>query len=349
MLWEQEKLPIFWQLAPLPGQPSCRPDMAAFVSSKTNTIQKWSLASVALSDAYTDFMLSRQAKQCSLATLEFYRYMLGPFLAWLEGQGVTSPDEVTARWVRGYLAQLHGADTSIHDHARAIKTLLRFWNVEGYSGPVTFDMPRVAKKRLPVLTAEELCKVLQSCNVRDKAIVLLMVELGPPALRGVRPELGGCRHSERVGPGGEGQGRKSEERRHRGHDAAGAACLPTEFRTRSEFRTRAEFGGGKSSARRTFRLAEIGEWKLPPLPGVWGCAVHRSRPPACLPAPIQADGDTRLASCSAPDVRYLVSAGRHGCAAHSSDAWALEFGHDHALRADGRRRLAGRAQTALPD
>lgn len=146
---------------------------------KTQVRAGWTLASLALSDAYTDFMLSRQAKQCSRATLEFYKYTAGAFLAWLEAQGVTSPAEVSARWVRQYLAQLAGADTTIHDHARAIKTLLRFWHSEGYApAPVTFDMPRVAQKRLPVLTAEEVGRLLAICDTRDRAIVLLMVDSG---------------------------------------------------------------------------------------------------------------------------------------------------------------------------
>jgi integrase len=40
-------------------------------------------------------------------------------------------------------------------------------------------MPKVAKKRLPVLTANELSKVIMACNnPRDKAIVLFMADSG---------------------------------------------------------------------------------------------------------------------------------------------------------------------------
>lgn len=42
--------------------------------SPTTTQQKRTLASVALHDAYTDFILSRQAAQCTPATLEFYKH-----------------------------------------------------------------------------------------------------------------------------------------------------------------------------------------------------------------------------------------------------------------------------------
>ncbi len=92
---------------------------------------------------------------------------------------MTMPAEVSARWVRQYLAQLTGADTTAHDHAWAIKTLLRSWHSEGYAPAlITFDMPRVAQKRLPVLTAEEVGRVLAVCGVRDRALVLLMVDSG---------------------------------------------------------------------------------------------------------------------------------------------------------------------------
>jgi integrase/recombinase XerD len=114
---------------------------------ETHTIQRRYLASLALLGAYTDFILSRQAIQCSPATLQFYRYTAGTFLDALQARGVTSPQEITARHVREYLAQLVGAgkaDTTVHDHARAIKSLLHFWLEEGYlPAPVTFAMPRL--------------------------------------------------------------------------------------------------------------------------------------------------------------------------------------------------------------
>lgn len=156
--------------------------MVIFMSAKTQTQQQWSLASVALTDAYTDFILSRQAMNCTPATLEFYKYTTGVFLAWAEKQGVTSPEEVTARLVRQFIAELAGngkKDTTLNANARAIRTLVIFWHNEGYLPElVKFEMPKLAKKRLPVLTANELKKVISACNVRDKAIVLFMADSG---------------------------------------------------------------------------------------------------------------------------------------------------------------------------
>jgi site-specific recombinase XerD len=156
--------------------------MAVFFMSRTKTTQKWALASVALRDAYTDFMLSRQAMNCTPSTLEFYKYTAGKFLEWIEGRGVTDPQEVTARYVREYIAELVSLgkkDTTAWDHARAVKTMLHFWHMENYiPAPVRFELPKLSKKRLPVLTAEQLKQIVNACNVRDKVIVLFMADSG---------------------------------------------------------------------------------------------------------------------------------------------------------------------------
>ena len=151
--------------------------------SQNNADQFLSLASLNLDDAYDDFILSRRAMQCSDATLQFYKFTAGKFVVRLKEQGLTLPREVSARHVREYLALMISqgkADTTLHDHARAIKTLLRFWHSENYTpAPVTFAMPKLAQKRLPSLSTEELEVIIKACtNARDKAIVLLMGDTG---------------------------------------------------------------------------------------------------------------------------------------------------------------------------
>lgn len=142
--------------------------------------QSFNISSVALRDAWTDFILSRQAMQCTTRTLENYQWVLGKFITWLENQGITAPDQVTARHVRQYLAlYADKSDWYLNGHARAIRTLLRFWHKEGYlPQPITFDMPKVRQKRLPFLTAEQVKQVLAMCNTREKAIILLIVDSG---------------------------------------------------------------------------------------------------------------------------------------------------------------------------
>jgi len=134
-------------------------DMAVFINLKTEHATKWSLAYFALQDANSDFILSRKGMQCTPTTLDFYMHTAGIFPICLEGQGVTSPEEVTARYVRQYLAELSDkgrADNTVRHHARAIRMLVFFWHEEGYiPEPVKFAMPKVDKKRLPVLSADE--------------------------------------------------------------------------------------------------------------------------------------------------------------------------------------------------
>lgn len=153
------------------------------MSPQTKTIQKWSLVSAALADAWTDFILSRQALQASRNTLIFYQLTAGKFLSWVQDRGIGAPQEITARYVREYLAELAGrgkADSTVRDHARAIKTLVRFWYAEKYlPSPIEFATPKVADKRLPVLSAYELQTVVKAAdNPRDRALVLFMVDSG---------------------------------------------------------------------------------------------------------------------------------------------------------------------------
>lgn len=50
---------------------------------------------------------------------------------------------------------------------------------EGYCEPVKIEMPRLSKKRLPTLNAEELKRAIDSCkSKRDKAILLFLADSG---------------------------------------------------------------------------------------------------------------------------------------------------------------------------
>jgi site-specific recombinase XerD len=151
--------------------------------SKTATkTTHWNLASLDLQNAYTDFILSRQAMNSSPKTIEFYKYTAGAFLTWIENQGVTDPVDISARHVRQYLAarlDQGKKDTTLHADARAIKTLLRFWYSENYiPETIHFEMPKLEKKRQPVLDADQLQAVLKACTTREKALILFMVDSG---------------------------------------------------------------------------------------------------------------------------------------------------------------------------
>ena len=145
---------------------------------KTKQKQEWALASYRMADAMSDFILSRQAMLCTPQTVEWYMGRLGAFVKWLEGNGVLEPEQINARTVRQYLAELKGrglADGYVHGNARCIRTLLRFFYAENYiTRKVKFVMPKVL-----VFTSVEVKRLVKACtNVRDVAIVLFLVDTG---------------------------------------------------------------------------------------------------------------------------------------------------------------------------
>lgn len=153
------------------------------MSQKNEPNGGWASASRALHEAYTDFILSRQAMLCGERTVAWYSFTLGKVMEWLLQNGVTKPDQISARHVRAYLSELAGrglTDSTINNHARAIRTMLRFLHTEKYiPEPVMFKMPAIAEKRLLFLAAEDVQKLLSACHsFRDKALILLMVDTG---------------------------------------------------------------------------------------------------------------------------------------------------------------------------
>jgi site-specific recombinase XerD len=138
------------------------------------------IKAITLIEAFSDFITSREAMLVSSGTIRFYKFTAKRFIEWVD---VNSPDEITARHVRTYLAELRReqlSDWYINGHARAIKTMLRFFNEEEYTSTlIRFEMPSVGKRRLPVLSLEELKIVIEGCiTTRDKAIVLLLADTG---------------------------------------------------------------------------------------------------------------------------------------------------------------------------
>jgi integrase/recombinase XerD len=149
----------------------------------TNTMEDYYYPSNDLYEAFTDFMLSRQAMYCSPRTLAWYKFTLGKVMEWFGENGITCPGDIHTFHIRSFLAELvmRGlSDSYINGYARAIRTLLRFFFVEEYmSVPVTFPMPLIARKRLLVLSADDVNKLLAACRTpRDKALIMLMVDTG---------------------------------------------------------------------------------------------------------------------------------------------------------------------------
>jgi integrase len=143
--------------------------------------QNVTLITSPIRQALDDFLLSREAMRCTPATLEHYHFTAGAFVTWLELRNITRPGEVKPSHVREWLAGMPEAkDTTVHAKARGARAMLRFWLAEKYlTKPVTFQMPRLEKKRLPILTPEQFRKALRVApNARERAILLFFVYSG---------------------------------------------------------------------------------------------------------------------------------------------------------------------------
>jgi len=129
-----------------------------------------------LLDAFEDFVLSREAELCTPDTIDFYRRMLKPFLAFA-GDG-----ELSNRTVRSFLAtvaQRGVSSATVHAHARAIRAFLRFAYEESWiEEPIKVHMPRLEEKRMEVLSREDLKSILSVCGSRDRALVMTLVDSG---------------------------------------------------------------------------------------------------------------------------------------------------------------------------
>ena len=126
--------------------------------------------------AFEDFILSREAALCSTHTIDFYQWMLRPFLEFTNGH------ELSNQSVRGFLAtvaQRGVSSATVHAHARAIHAFVRFAHEEDWiKEPVTVRMPRLEQKRMEVLSREDVRRVLSVCGTRDRALVMTLVDSG---------------------------------------------------------------------------------------------------------------------------------------------------------------------------
>jgi site-specific recombinase XerD len=157
--------------------------MARKLNRATVSTKLEATASSPMGVAWLDFILSRRTICSSEVTIKWYKETAGQFVCWLADRGIDDPLEIKAIHVRMYLDEFKVGGASeqyVHNHARAVRTLVRFLHEEKYiPEPIKFKMPPLSKQRLPYLKADEVTKVLEHCqNPRDKAIILLMVDTG---------------------------------------------------------------------------------------------------------------------------------------------------------------------------
>ncbi len=129
-----------------------------------------------ISLALQDFMLACEAKLLSPHTIDFYKWMLIPFIGWLGNRDLSTKE------IRAYLIHRsqHVSPGTVHAHARAIRAFTRFLHREGWiEALVHIDMPRVEQKPVKVLTTSQIKRIIAECNKRrDRALILIMLDTG---------------------------------------------------------------------------------------------------------------------------------------------------------------------------
>jgi site-specific recombinase XerD len=145
-------------------------------------IERWSIT---IEDAYSMFLLDGEARRFSAATLEFYRFKLGGFIAWCERQGLTRVTDITAHHIRQYLVELQQQNKSgwtVHGTARSIRTFCYFLVREELldESPMRrVKMPKLDKTLLPAFSRAQVDTLLRACKTdRERALVLVLLDTG---------------------------------------------------------------------------------------------------------------------------------------------------------------------------
>ncbi|MCO6449313.1 MAG: tyrosine-type recombinase/integrase [Caldilineales bacterium] len=146
---------------------------------------KSSAQRTSLERAFETLILDAKARRLKPTTLDYFYWQLGPFLQFLEEQGIMTPQAIEPRHIRAYIVSLQERglkDTSQHAAARAIRAFCNFLEREEIvelSPMRKVPMPRLDKRILPAFSQEDVKQLLAACqNVRDIAIIYFLVDTG---------------------------------------------------------------------------------------------------------------------------------------------------------------------------
>jgi integrase len=121
----------------------------------------------------TDFLLSKRAQLCTEQTIDWYERMLAPFI---------SNYQFNSKDIRFFLASIakrNVSSSTVHAHARALRAFMNFCYEEEYiNKPIKVPMPKVHRKRMEVLSEAGLKQIVKVCSVRDKSLILLLIDSG---------------------------------------------------------------------------------------------------------------------------------------------------------------------------
>jgi site-specific recombinase XerD len=136
-----------------------------------------------LGRAVNAFLLDCEARNLTPGTLRFYWQRLGNFLAFLDGQGVTEPAQMTPALLRTFIAAYASHSPYYqHQHARVARTFCS-WLVREELLPASpmraVRLPKLPKDVLEPFGPGDVARLLDVCECdRDRAIVLTLLDSG---------------------------------------------------------------------------------------------------------------------------------------------------------------------------
>jgi integrase/recombinase XerD len=177
------------------------------MSHKSELLRKSERMTITLSTLMEYYATSKQVAGCSPKTLIAVRSNLGRFLRFLEQRGHSLRlAEVTIHDARAYVSALQGTVTkyeghplnhpiptsalspqTVWSHVRTLRAFSNWLRNEGYTKNSVFEMleaPKLPKKKIEVLSPEEIRQVLESINsntlmgARLHSMILLMIDTG---------------------------------------------------------------------------------------------------------------------------------------------------------------------------
>ena len=117
--------------------------------------------------AFEDFIMSREAALCSAETIDFYRRMLEPLLAFIDGR---PPSNRVVGEFLATVAQRGVSSATVHAHARAMRAFVRFAYKAGWiEEPAPVRTSKLERKR-------EGCQELATELLGDKVAIPMLKE-----------------------------------------------------------------------------------------------------------------------------------------------------------------------------
>lgn len=137
-----------------------------------------------LRSTYDGFLLSLEAAQRSSGTLRYYRDKLGGFVAWCEGQAVTTMNGITPDLIRRYMLarKAEVSALTLHHNLACVRAWCNWAVDEGLlavSPMRRITLPYVEERILPAFSADEAKRLVKvATTARNRAIVLMLLDTG---------------------------------------------------------------------------------------------------------------------------------------------------------------------------